>query len=551
MPHFFLNATINIGMVWNYFTLRRPLLRATLDVEQTQARLLKKILKENEQTEFGQRHEFNGIESIKQFREKVPVQNYDQLKPYITRQETGKPALTSAPPVYYARSSGTTGRYKDIPLTKFGKNQVKEARKQLAFSLWKKTSFMHGNILGFSSPAEEGKMNNGISYGSISGSTYRSMSSIMQKKFVAPPYIFEFEDQEAKYQAYALVVLATKNLTGIAAANPSSVLKVSKIINEQADHLIEALKFGNTDKLAEETSSLLPEIRNRADKERLVSLSCKLSRTSLTPEDIWPKLNTITTWTGGSCGTAIDQLKKYIPNDVIFAEYGYAASEFIGTININIEQNKCIPLLTHNFYEFAERDNWEQGNRHFLCLHELEESKEYYVFVTNFSGLYRYDINDIIRTGQRINSCATLYFLQKGRGITNITGEKLSEYQVIAAVSNVIQDYNINMDGYMVLANEEEAKYHIYIECDNLDSLENLSAAFDSALKQQNSEYEDKRKSSRLHPPIVHQLRPNSYDIIKNLSIKSGVREAQYKPTILDYSKDWDRKLRPLTILGN
>ena len=62
--------------------------------------------------------------------------------------------------------------------------------------------------------------------------------------------------------------------------------------------------------------------------------------------------------------------------------------------------------------------------------------REYYIFFTTTSGLYRYDINDVIKVTGRYNQTPQIIFLRKGRGMTNITGEKLSVNQVIEAVQS-------------------------------------------------------------------------------------------------------------------
>ncbi len=69
----------------------------------------------------------------------------------------------------------------------------------------------------------------------------------------------------------------------------------------------------------------------------------------------------------------------------------------------------------------------------FLTVDEVEVGKSYAVFVTTVDGLYRYDMNDIVAATDRVAATPTLVFVQKGRGVTSITGEKLAEAQVLAS----------------------------------------------------------------------------------------------------------------------
>lgn len=535
-------------MGWNDFKIRRPLLNAARHTQQTQQRVLREILRQNAQTEFGRAHNFASISNLDDYRENVPVQDYDKLAPLITRQMDGEPTLTSAPPLYYARTSGTTGRYKDIPLTRCGLEQVQHAQKHLAISLWRDTDFMKGSILGLASPAEEGRLKNGRPFGSMSGSTYKSLSPIVAKKFVLPASAFSVSDIAARYQVYALAALSASDLTGIATANPSSILKLARFIEDNSEVLVTSLIGGPSQWLLPEARAVLPDIRKRAQNRRLSELDDRISvKKQLTSQDIWPELSTIATWTGGSCGIALQQLKRHLPARVRFVEFGYGASEFMGSVNIDAVNNVCLPLLNHHVYEFVKRSFWEADEHRFVGLHEIEPGEEYYVFLTNRSGLYRYNINDIIRAELGSGDCPALTFLQKGRGVTNITGEKLSEYQLIQAVNRILVVHQIEAGGFMALADGAHGIYHLYLEYDAPGMKNTLASALDDALRAVNGEYDDKRESGRLQPLNLCRFRADACDTIKQWSLENGGREAQYKPTILGYSKDWAEKLNTLT----
>jgi len=549
-------------MIWNQCRLRRPLIRAAQNTEKSQQTLLQRILQHNADTDFGKQFDFATIKTMSEYRDRVPVQTYETLSPYIENQIKGDQALTIDPPVYYARTSGTTGGYKNIPLTANGLLQVKHAQKQLALSLWRDTDFFKGSLLGFASAVEEGKLKNGCSYGSVSGSTYRSVSPIVASKFVLPRQVFTFKDAEAKYQAYALATLASDNLTGIVAANPSSILKLVRLIEENTDNLLQILTGNSSQWPLPETAKILPNLLNASNNNRLGHLVNSYAKHGrLTPNDVFPALSTITTWTGGSCGIALRQLKSYLPvhknADVKIVEYGYGSSEFMGTVNVDAINNRCLPQLTHHVYEFVKRRDWSDPRENesnaddnvYYGAHELSPGEEYYTVITTQSGLYRYNINDIIRAGPSVSDCATISFLQKGRGVTNITGEKLSEHQLINAMSDAIHTHSISAGGYMALANEEHSRYDIYVELDKLEPLNELSAQVDKNLRTLNIEYNDKRASDRLNQVQMFGLSSDACDVIKGWCVAEGVREAQYKPTVLAYARDWEEKLNTLLLI--
>ena len=535
------NIVVGIYMLWTHVTLRTSLLKASLTVEKTQEHLLLKILRENSQTEFGKEHNFERISSVEEFRERVPINDYNNLEPYITRQQEGNLELTVAEPVFYTRTSGTTGRHKYIPLTRFGVNQIKHFQKQLAYSLWRKTDFFKGTVLGFFSPGIEGRLANGIPFGSTSGATYESLSSIFEKKFEIPKEAFNLDNVEAKYEVYALCALVNGSTTGISSVNPSSLLKVCMLIEQRAEELLDALVDGKDTNLLKGTASILPSLRSQLLPYRKASLSQVLDKDGTIPPDIlWPKLSALVTWTGGSCGIALEKLKSYLPLNVNIVEMGYSCSEFNGTVNIDIKRNTCLPLLTDNFYEFVAKEDWESNSPKFLLLNEIDADKDYYIFVTTASGLYRYDINDGVRATDGVGNCPGLRFVRKGKGMTNITGEKISEDQAIAAVSYGLKSAGYITETFLVLAEEDASTYRIFVESSQNISVDLLSEKIEGELRKRNAEYDDKRASGRLNPVEVERLFEGAGEAIKTKFLQQGVRETQYKPPVLAYWNEWE-----------
>lgn len=535
------NIVVGIYMLWTHVTLRTSLLKASLTVEKTQEHLLLKILRENSQTEFGKEHNFERISSVEEFRERVPINDYNNLEPYITRQQEGNLELTVAEPVFYTRTSGTTGRHKYIPLTRSGVNQIKHFQKQLAYSLWRKTDFFKGTVLGFFSPGIEGRLANGIPFGSTSGATYESLSSIFEKKFEIPKEAFNLDNVEAKYEVYALCALVHGSTTGVSSVNPSSLLKVCMLIEQRAEELLDALVDGKDTNLLKGTASILPSLRSQLLPYRKASLSQVLDTDGTIPPDIlWPKLSALVTWTGGSCGIALEKLKSYLPLNVNIVEMGYSCSEFNGTVNIDIKRNTCLPLLTDNFYEFVAKEDWESNSPKFLLLNEIDADKDYYIFVTTASGLYRYDINDVVRATDGVGNCPGLRFVRKGKGMTNITGEKISEDQAIAAVSYGLKSAGYITETFLVLAEEDASTYRIFVESSQNISVDLLSEKIEGELRKRNAEYDDKRASGRLNPVEVERLFEGAGEAIKTKFLQQGVRETQYKPPVLAYWNEWE-----------
>ncbi|MDE0190161.1 MAG: GH3 auxin-responsive promoter family protein, partial [Gammaproteobacteria bacterium] len=156
--------------------------------------------------------------------------------------------------------------------------------------------------------------------------------------------------------------------------------------------------------------------------------------------------------------------------------------------------------------------------------------EDYYVIVTTADGLYRYDMNDIVRVNGRIHDTPTLEFLQKGKGVTSITGEKLHEVQVLNAVGEALGKTNVESEFFIVLADPATASYTLYLEPrGDIASVPRLAPLVDAALRRGNIEYDGKRASGRLGELRMRWLKPGAGDAFREQRVAGGQRDTQFK----------------------
>lgn len=518
----------------------QALLRAAADPSAAQSAVLARILSANAETEFGKRHDFARLQTIDDYRRAVPVQSYEDLRPFIERQEvSGEPCLTREPPVYYHRTSGTLGAPKNIPVTQSGLQRIRRRQRLFSYVVSRGTDALEGKIFGITGQAVEGRMAGGTPYGSASGLLARSQSRFVHGRYALPAAVADIPDYEARYLAMAVYALAEPFVTGLGTANPSTLVRLLSVINRETDVILRAIAGGD---MPSALARITPELgAPKPAPKRAAHLAGVLrERGTLSYADIWPDLKAVMTWTGGSCGVPLRRLAAGLPDRARVVELGYMASEVQGTINSDAETNACLPLLTDTLFEFVERASWESGDHAFLSLHELEPGGEYYVFVTTAEGLYRYDMNDIVRVTRLVDQTPALEFVQKGKGVTNITGEKLYEAQILDAVQHVVSDAAIDTSFFLVLADQETAKYTLYIEgdgttaaCDN-----HLAEAIDVRLRSLNVEYDGKRASGRLAHLAVSRLQPGTGDAYRVSRVAAGQRDAQFKYLHLQYAHE-------------
>jgi hypothetical protein len=159
---------------------------------------------------------------------------------------------------------------------------------------------------------------------------------------------------------------------------------------------------------------------------------------------------------------------------------------------------------------------------------------------TTTGGLYRYDINDIIRVTSHWNATPLIEFQQKGRGVTNITGEKLYETQVTQATADTAVQCSLTFPFFIVLADRNSGRYEFFFEISGptVPDLRELGQLFDENLCRQNEEYKQKRASGRLQPAQAWLLKFGAATRFRAHLVKCGQREGQFKVQCLAYKDE-------------
>jgi len=526
--------------------------RAMRDPMSSQLRLLRRILRENRGAAYGIEHRFATIRSLEDFRTAVPVNDYEALRPYVQAEiDSGEPGLTTAAPVRYLRTSGTTGMPKDVPLTAFHQKMLRRvhrmavARQRRLFP-----SAFEGSVLVLTSPADEGFLANGRPFGSASGAIAGSTPRLVQDKFVVPQSVLAIEDSRVKYLLVLRLAIARTDITYLGSANASTLLQLMKLYRVHAAELIRDVREGGFFLAGEVPADTWAALRTRlsARPERADELLA-LERSGRTPRiaDLWPRLRLVVTWTCASAGIAARVLRSELSEGTHVHELGYVASEFRGTFTLGRRAGSGIPTWDTHFFEFVERDRWDRGEPVFLTLGEIRKGVDYYVLVTTPSGLYRYFINDLVRVSGFIGRMPLIRFLQKGKGVTSITGEKLYEAQVLEAVARAMAGIGHCARFVMMLADEHAQRYRLYVEPDPAPrcQADELARAVDQALQALNIEYRAKRESGRLGPLEGRWLRPGADEAFKRHCVGQGQREGQFKVVALDYAAKFTFDIAP------
>jgi len=525
--------------------------KATRNPVEVQEQKLLSIVSNNRDTEYGKRFGFSSIRTIADFQRQVPVINYEDIKDDMLRVVAGaKNVFTAENPVMFAQTSGTTGDPKYIPVTPTcrGRDHSDQMRTWTYHARKSHPGLLDRKVVSLVSPAVEGYTPSGMPFGSTSGHIYKNMPAIIRNSYSIPYEVFEIADYGAKY--YTIMRIALEHeVRFLATANPSSVIKMCEKANDHSEEIIRDIHDGTLCR----DFFIEPEIRaaiTRKLKPNPVLANKLTERRSrregaLKPADYWPHLLLIGCWKGGSVGHYLNRFPIWFNpdgcRDVPVRDMGYLSSEARGSIPLSDHGSNGVLTVATNFMEFVEVEELE-ANRddpsawRFRTVGEIEEGKEYYIFFTTTSGLYRYDINDVVKVVGRYNATPEIVFVRKGRGMTNITGEKVSVNQVITVFEQAAEATGAVVDHFKAEADQKNSRYLFRVEFTGpVESsvqrffLESL----DRQLKAINIEYKAKRDSQRLGSPVLHVMREGWYERNRKRQVDEGMRAFQAKTQLL------------------
>jgi len=527
----------------------RELDKASKNGKKALARTLRDILSVSKDTVYGKEHHFDEILATKTpeemfalYQQYVPVNDYEDLRPYIERHKNGEPdILFPGKPKFYATTSGTTREPKWIPVTERYYRQVYRIMNQIWFYCWIRTKprTFYGKSLSIVGKAIEGAAPDGTVYGSISGVIQRDVPSFIKKTYSAPTDVFLISDYRARYYALLRMGLA-QNISVITTANPSTLVEMVSNVNEYFDDYCDDIEHGTIS----EKYPIDPEIRSaiqayiKPNPERAAELRALKKRYgTLLPKHYWPDLQMITCWFCGNTRIYYERVRDTFPSDSMFHEYGYISTECKAGVVLKSNSKDTVIFGHKNHIEFIHEADLEAPNPHVYQAYEVKPGQRYCMIVTTCSGLYRYNTDDLVEITGFYNEFPVIEFIQKVNGTVSITGEKLHERQFIEAVHEVEKKTGKIAPFFVGFADPQKSNYKFYFEFANdvvsITEAEEFTGYLDSCLQEYNPEYRDKRVSGRLKEPEFALLQPDSFERFKEACLNRGYRDGQFKVNLL------------------
>lgn len=515
------------------------------DPEKIQRKILKGIINNNRNSGFGKEFGFDKMRSYEDFAQKVPVRTSKQYLGYLDEVYQGQDdALTSEAPYFFAMTTGTTGQYKNIPITKSYKKETDNSMMAFLYFLEKAyPETQHAPIQFLVGSGDGGTSPGGKGQGFVSGFNYKNFPKVITKRFVIPYWVFTIENVDDRYYAMARFMIDSPGFIGLAAVSP---LAITMVVKSVLSHL-ERLAFD----LTHNKLTLDPQCQHLADEhqfhhhpDKLAALKAYQSGDPVVPlmDQLLPKLKYLVCWSGGNMSYALAECEKYLGKKQLF-EMPFSASE--GTFGVPFVANSSanIAAITGHFLEFIPEDEIDDENPSVLPVWSLEFGKTYYLVITTSSGLYRYNMEDLIEVTGFWCKVPVIEFVSKRARQVSISNEQITERDVVETTKMVCAKLNIHFDQFVYFPCQQG--YYTLVVGSTPTDMSALAQMLDDQLRVIAKGYDIKRSNKVLAPlqiAVVDNAQLNGF--MRTIQFNSKLPNGQFKPMHLSTEFNGQQQFR-------
>ena len=432
---------------------------------QLQEQVLKWLINQAAQTEWGKMHDYASIKDYAGFASRVPVQTYEEVKSWVERVRQGEenvlwPGMTR----WFAKSSGTTNdKSKFIPVTSDSIQDTHYCGGKDAVAIYlhmnPKSRFSTGKSLVLGGSHAPNLATNQSLVGDLSAILIENMPSVGMYLRVPSKQTALMEHFESKMEAIANETIGTNvvSLSGV----PSWMLV------------------------------LIKHILDKTGKQTL--------------EQVWPNLEVF--FHGGVAFTPYrEQYKQIIKkSDMMYVETYNASEGYFATQNDLSDPAMLLMIDYGIFYEFIPLDEVGKDNPKIVPLWEVELGKNYAMVISTSAGLWRYMIGDTVKFTSKdpykiIITGRTKHFINAFGEELIVDNAEKGLAKACAETGALVLEYSA---APVFMDERAKCRHQWLIEFAKMpDSQEHFSKVLDDTLKEINSDYEAKRQNDLALQPL-------------------------------------------------
>ncbi|RZL69619.1 MAG: GH3 auxin-responsive promoter family protein [Pedobacter sp.] len=429
---------------------------------------LHSLISSAENTEWGKRYDYKSILTVQQFKERVPIQNYDTLKPYIERMLQGEQNILWPSEIkWFAKSSGTTSdRSKFIPVSEEALEECHFKGGKDMLSIYcnnrPNSQMFTGKGLVLGGSHQINQLCEDIHYGDLSAVLIKNLPVWAEYYRTPDMSIALMDNYEEKIDRMAEATIK-ENVTSISGVPTWTIVLAKKV-----------MEITGTKNLME----------------------------------VWPNLEAY--FHGAVNFTPYrEQFKELIPSTDMYYLETYNASEGFFGIQDQSNSEELLLMLDYGiYYEFLPIEHLDDENPKTLSLEQVELHKNYAIIISTNAGLWRYLIGDTVQFTS-INPFR-IKITGRTKHFINAFGEEVIIDNAENALTKACATTNAKIKDYtacpIYFSGEEAGGHEWIIEFEQQPTdFEQFVDVMDQTLREVNSDYDAKRfKDMALKRPKVH-----------------------------------------------
>lgn len=438
---------------------------------EAQERQFQALLRGGMNTKFGKDHAFAEIKNYNDFKQRVPIRDYEGLKEYVELIKQGKrDILWKGLPKYFAKTSGTTSGVKYIPLSKESiPNHFGTARNAL-FHIIAQTGngdFLDGKLI-FLSGSPEMTETNGILTGRLSGIVNHQIPSWLKRSQV-----------------------------------PSWETNCIEEWEEKLDRIVEE----TYNKDMRMISGIPPWVQMYY--ERLLEKTGKD-----TIKEIFPNYSMFV-YGGVNFEPYRSKLEELIGASIPTVETYPASEGFIAFQDLPVSEGLLLNVDSGIFFEFIPAGEIFDENPTRLSLKDVELGVNYAIIINNNAGLWGYNIGDTVEFVSK--APYRLRVTGRIKHFISAFGEHVIGKEVDEAMNNVSRNEGVRIVEFTVAPQvnpaDGELPYHEwFVAFDNMpDDMTAFAHKLDAEMVKQNIYYQDLIDGNILQKLKITPVQKNAF----------------------------------------
>lgn len=431
--------------------------------------ILKQLIKTGRVTEFGKEHNFSKVNSYEEFRQAVPIRDYEQLKPWIERVKEGKHnVLWKGQPIYFAKTSGTTSGVKYIPISKDSiPNHINSARNALLCYMAETGNydFANGKMI-FLSGSPELERVGGIPTGRLSGIVNHHIPKYLRTNQLPGYETNCIEDWETKLSKIVDETI-NQDMTLISGIPPWMQMYFDKLTEKSGKKIIDL--FPNFSVMVQGGVNFEPY------KAKLFE----------------------------SIGKKIDYIELFPASEGFFAFQ-------------DSQQEEGLLLNTNSgiFFEFVPAAEISDENPSRISLKDVKAGENYAMIISNNAGLWGYNLGDTIKFVS--TNPYRLVVTGRTKHFISAFGEHVIGEEVEHALLKTATEMNVQIVEFTVapfISTDKGSSYHEwFVEFENEpDDMAAFIRRVDDNLRAKNVYYDDLIAGNILQSLKISKIRKNGF----------------------------------------